>query len=173
MFTLFNLFNSEKVTEYERTIILSYISKYKETKDSEWIHNLDLSKINFYWCKDMIDKNNILGAWNPLFYNNIYIKSIDKSKLTGNTYNDELVYDFHFGLVIPTILHELYHKYQCSKYTLLIYALLALPFWREYTIEPNAYKISDDASDWMMILDEEQFIQEFNKIHLDFYRIKL
>lgn len=172
MFTLFNLLNSEKVTEHERSIILSYISKYSETYNSDWLNKLDLSKINFYWCKDMTDENNVLGAWNPLFYNNIYIKAIDKSKLTGNTYKDQLVYDFHFGLIIPTILHELYHKYQCSTYTILIYSILALPFWREYTIEPAAYKISDNASDWMMILDEQEFKDNYNKIHLDFYRIK-
>jgi len=173
MFTLFNLLNSEKVTDTEREKILYYINKYKETNNSNWLNSLDLSKINFYWCKDITDENNVLGAWNPLFYNDIYVKSIDKSKLNGNKFNDQLVYDFHFGLIIPTIFHELYHKYQCKKYTLPIYALLAIPLWREYTIEKSAYKISDNASDWIMILDEENFKKEFNKLHLDFYRHKL
>lgn len=133
------------------------------------MNNIDISKLNFYWCNDMTDSNFILGAWNPLFYNNIYLKYFDKSKLTGNKYKDELLYDFHFGLIIPTVFHEIYHKYQCKKYTLLLYAILALPFWREYTIEKSAYKISDDASDWLMVLDEEKFKEEFNKLHLDFY----
>lgn len=169
MFTLFNLLNSNQVTETERDMIFSYINKYKESSYGNWLNNLNLSNIKFYWCNDMTDQNNILGAWNPLFYNDIYVKSIDKSKLNGNKFNDQLVYDFHFGLIIPTILHELYHKYQCKKYTLPIYALLAIPLWREYTIEKSAYKISDNASDWIMILDEEKFKEEFNKLHLDFY----
>lgn len=172
MFTIKSLFNSEKVTDAEKDIIISYISAYKDTNFGQWIINLDLSKINYYWCKDMTDQNNVLGAWNPLFYNNIYLKYFDKSKLTGNKYKDQLIYDFHFGLIIPTVFHEMYHKYQCQKFTLPIYAILAFPIWREYTIEPSAYKISDNASDWMMLLDEQQFKDCFNELHLDFYRIK-
>lgn len=82
MFTLFNLLNSIQVTDEERDMVFSYIDKYKESIYGGWLNNLNLSNIEFYWCKDMNEKNNVLGAWNPLFYNSIYVKSIDKSKLT-------------------------------------------------------------------------------------------
>jgi hypothetical protein len=46
---------------------------------------------------------------------------------------------------------------------------MALPFWREYLIETSAYKISDDAFDWMQKLDQEKFKQRFNDLHKKYY----
>lgn len=97
------------------------------------------------------------------------MKWFDRSKLTGNEILDETKYDSHFSLIIPTALHEIYHRHQCDTYTLIPYSVLALPFWREYTIETPAYKISDDAFCWMQKLDNEKFKARFKEVHLKYY----
>ena len=150
-------------------ILNKYFDLYKNSELGEWFEDIDTSKLTFYWCKGMNNENQVLGAWNPLFYNSIYLKWFDRSKLTGNEILDETKYDSHFSLVIPTVLHEIYHRHQCDTYTLIPYSILALPFWREYTIETSAYKISDDAFDWMQKLDQEKFNIRFNELHKTYY----
>lgn len=150
-------------------ILNKYFDLYKNSALGEWFKDIDTSKLTFYWCKGMNDENQVLGAWNPLFYNSIYLKWFDRSLLTGNKVLDEIKYDAHFSLIIPTVFHEIYHRHQCNTYTLIPYVFLALPIWREYLIEKPAYKISDDVFDWMQKLDNEKFQARFKEIHLKYY----
>ena len=88
--------------------------------------------------------------------NNIYIKAFDKNKLTGNIHLDKIAYEYHFKLIFPIILHELYHKYQCKKITPLFYIFASFPYIREITIEPAAYNISDNAYRWIEYLEQQK-----------------
>lgn len=169
MFTIFSCFNSEPVEEKVYKILISIIEKYKETLDGKWMNNLDFSKLKFYWCKSMTDENEVLGCWTMLFYNKIFIKAMDKSQLSGNEQIDRMKYEAHFNLIIPAVFHEIYHRYQCQKLTPLIYSFVSFPYIREFTIEPPAYKISDNAYDWISKLDQEYFEYKRNALHEYFY----
>lgn len=76
-------------------------------------------------------------------------------------------------LIVPTVLHELYHKYQSKKYGNLIYSLLAFPLWREFIIEKSAYAVSDIAYDWILNEINNEFNFKYLELNVQFYRIKL
>lgn len=82
MFLMTQLFNSEKLNQNEMQILNKYFNLYKNTEYGTWFKDIDTSKLTFYWCKGMNDQNQVLGAWNPLFYNSIYLKWFDRSVLT-------------------------------------------------------------------------------------------
>lgn len=45
----------------------------------------------------------------------------------------------------------------------------AFPYIREFTIEPPAYKISDNAYDWLQQLEQERFEKTKFELHTYFY----
>ena len=169
MFTIFSCFNSELINGKALEILQYMIEKYKCTENGKWMNNIDTSKLKFYWCKSMTDENEVLGSWTMLFYNKIFIKALDKSVLTGNEQIDKLTYEGHFNLIIPTMFHEIYHRYQCQKLTPFLYAIVSFPYIREFTIEPPAYKISDNAYDWLQQLEQERFEKTKFELHSYFY----
>lgn len=169
MFTIFSCFNSELINGKALEILQYMIEKYKCTENGKWMNNTDTSKLKFYWCKDMTDENEVLGSWTMLFYNKIFIKALDKSTLTGNEQIDKLTYEGHFNLIIPTMFHEIYHRYQCQRLTPFLYAIVSFPYLREFTIEPPAYKISDNAYDWLQQLEQERFEKTKFELHSYFY----
>jgi hypothetical protein len=75
-------------------------------------------------------------------------------------------------LIIPTVLHELYHKYQCKTYGNLIYSLLAFPLWRDFIIEKSAYAVSDIAYDWIQDEINNEFNLKYLELNVQFYRVK-
>ena len=117
----------------------------------------------------MTDENEVLGSWSMFFYNKIFIKALDKSTLTGNEQIDKIKYEGHFNLIIPTMFHEIYHRYQCQKLTPFLYAIVSFPYLREFTIEPPAYKVSDNAYDWLQQLEQERFEKTKFELHSYFY----
>lgn len=169
MFTIFSCFNSELINGKALEILQYMIEKYKCTENGKWMNNIDTSKLKFYWCNDMTDENEVLGSWSMFFYNKIFIKALDKSVLTGNEQIDKLTYEGHFNLIIPTVFHEIYHRYQCQKLTPFLYIVAAFPYIREFTIEPPAYKISDNAYDWLQQLEQKRFEKTKVELHTYFY----
>ena len=169
MFTIFSCFNSELINGKALEILQYMIEKYKCTENGKWMNNIDTSKLKFYWCNDMTDENEVLGSWSMFFYNKIFIKALDKSTLTGNEQIDKLTYEGHFNLIIPTMFHEIYHRYQCQRLTPFLYAIVSFPYLREFTIEPPAYKISDNAYDWLQQLEQERFEKTKFELHSYFY----
>ena len=71
---------------------------------------------------------------------------------------------------MPTIIHELYHKYQAKKYTVPVYIILAIHLWRQFTLENHTDKITDDAYDWIAKLEKQNFQKRFNDLHKKYYR---
>lgn len=171
MFTIFSCINSEKIEGKALNILKLMIEKYKSTDSGNWMNNININidKLQFYWCNSMTDENNVLGSWSMFLYNKIFIKAFDKTSLTGNNQLDKLKYEGHFKLIIPTMLHEIYHRYQCQKLTFPIYALVSFPIIREFTIEPPAYKISDNTYDWIQQLEQEKFENMRKELHEYFY----
>ena len=169
MFTVFSCFNSEQIDGKALEILQYMIEKYKNTDNGKWMNNINTSQLKFYWCKSMTDENNILGSWTIFLYNKIFIKALNKEELTGNEQIDKLKYECYFNLVIPIVFHEIYHRYQCQKLTPLIYAIVSFPLIRESTIEPSAYKVSDNAYDWLQKLEQERFEKTRKDLHSYFY----
>ena len=52
-------------------------------------------------------------------------------------------------LLKPVIAHELKHREQYYRYGFILYFILALPFWRRWTIEPEAYAEQDRVKSQM------------------------
>lgn len=170
-FTIFDLLKSEKIPEQELKMMFKYFDDYIDWSDDEWIETLKLQKIKFYWCDSMTDENKVLGAWSFITPNSIYLKAPNRTELTGNFYKDKPYWDGHFNLIFPTLLHELYHMYQFKTFTIFLWPFIATPVIREFTIEPPAYKISDEAMDWMLDYQNREFEQIRKMLYADVYDI--
>lgn len=171
MFTIFNLLNSEKVPENISNYFFKYLNVYKETKDGNWLKKINLSKIEFYYCFDMTNKNQVFGAYEPLIANNkIFIKPFDTQLLCGKKYQDENTIINYIELLIPTVIHELYHKYQSQKFTKILYILLANPIWRQITLENSADDLTDKAYIWIDRYSLEQTNIKFAELHKKYYQ---
>ena len=164
MITLFHLLNSEDLSKEDIIVLKQYFQNYIESSESpEWLKTVDLSKINFKWCKEFSQEQlDELGAWTPFTFNTVYLKPLNKKLLTGNKFADESVYE----------LHQLYHRQQCCWYTYPVYLLLSINVWREFTIESSAYQLEDTVRDWISKYEQQKFKSKYDFIHTEFYRNK-
>ena len=113
--------NYRDVTPEDRVFFLEELRKYPML---DFIGDLDLAKISFYWCKDMNTQNGILGAFSPWRPNKIFLMDMSSVRI----------------LLFPTVVHELRHMWQRKKYGWLLYMFLSFYLWRNYTLERSAKK---------------------------------
>ena len=112
--------------------------KLKQNKMFSFLDDIDLNQIQFFWYSD--SEEDVLGGFHFPSGNAIYINR--------NCYCDcnlKLHYTAKTNRIIaafPVIMHEIYHYWQFVTFS-LIYIFLQLPLIRQFTIQVNAYKISD------------------------------
>lgn len=133
-------------SSYENQIIELLIKQYANKSPMfDYLKKINLNKIQFYWYCD--SDENVMGGFHlygkdfktakyPIYLNDIY-------EIRYNFLND---YNKIFMAIIgvfDTILHELKHYSQLQNFGYIIYNILQLPYIRNFTIEKQAYKISD------------------------------
>lgn len=129
------LFNS-----YEIKVIQMMIQelKLKEKPEFKFLNEIDLNEVEFFWYKDSSDDN--LGGFYLFSKNAIYINHCG---MKNDEINDGYLSSMnHIIIVFGTIIHELCHYWQ-FKSNPVLYFILQFPIIRDYTIEKQAYKISN------------------------------
>lgn len=125
---------------YELNVIQMIIQELELKKMDmfKFLNEIDLNEVEFFWYKDSSEDN--LGGFYFLSRNAIYINHCGmKDQVDENDYYNLMN---HIIIVFGTIMHELCHYWQCKKNPLL-YFVLQFPVLRDYTIEKQAYEISD------------------------------
>lgn len=84
--------------------------------------------------------------------------------------SDEYQLYNHLGIIIPTLIHELYHYYQfTTKLTPLIYIICCLPVLRNLIIESSAYELTDKVSEWMIKIQSIEFSKWQEELYMKYY----
>lgn len=147
--------NLKLFDNYEYHCINAFIKEYIDTSDPlfAFLNVLKPQDVQIYWYHD--SNENVLGGYHLLsgFMNNkyaIYINDIFEDTDIQQTEKQDENYISMFNnsmdkvyLTFPTIIHELKHYSQFQIYGKLIYGILQLPIIRQFTIEKEAYKLSD------------------------------
>lgn len=135
--------NLKLFDSYDRRFLEMMINEYK-LKDNtlfDYLNDIDLDDVDIYWYEDSDPQ--VLGGFHMISQNVIYLN------IQNKTENEKTKYITKGNNVImsfPTIMHELCHYWQFQK-NRLTYLFLQLPIVRDYTIEKQAYKISDYLDD--------------------------
>jgi hypothetical protein len=118
----------------------------------------------------MNNENMHLGAFEPLLAGNtVFLRPFNELSLTGKEYQDAITIDNYVTFLFPTVVHELFHKYQSQCLTIPGYIILAIPIWRELTLEMYTDKVTDYAYDWIDKYSKNKFQEEFNNLHKKYY----
>lgn len=141
--------NLKLFTPFEYFCINMFIKEYVDTSDPlfAYLNVVKPQDVEIYWYKD--SNSQILGGFHlisglnskngkyAIYINNIFeVNELDIIDPYANQF--DYVY-----MTMPTILHELKHYSQYLIYGKLIYMILQLPIIRQYTIEKQAYKVSN------------------------------
>ena len=153
MFTLLDLPDSYEIPEAERKRMFRIAEKYASLPQGDWMNAINWRGINLKWARGMTPENGVMGCYVP-FANTIYLQPEDVYLSGKGSQWPELM--------VPTLIHELRHKYQYEGNKLL-YILCCLPFLREYTLEKDAYRITQFAQEFCEELDRAESIAEYER----------
>lgn len=135
-------------------MLIKYIDMYAETPNGKFLKEIDYHNLKYMWCYNMtIDT--VTGAWSCAFPNNIYLCPPSDNTVWENDVATKMYH--HLGIVIPTVIHELFHKYQRAMLGFAYYCFCCLPIIRDLTIEPPAYKHYDLSDDWFTKIQQEEY----------------
>ena len=123
----------------QRKVLFQWIGFY-ENHGGEWLKDFPWRECSFHWSGAMTDSD-VLGAASSVFHD-VYLQNEATELWAGSgTWNPEI----WGALIAPTAIHELRHLYQRKKMGLLIYAMLALPGIRCFTLERDAAAVAGQA----------------------------
>lgn len=145
LFSIFKLFNSIELTEYEKAHLHNLLDGARKCADFTWLDQLDLDKICIKECPGMTGTD-VVGAFTPLQPRTIYVQRFMQPSTEYRP--------FWLEFIFPIVIHELRHMLQFKKRPLL-YCLCALPLIRTLTLERDAEKQTTLAED---------FITEFSHV---------
>lgn len=151
MFTLFNLPESYDIPENERNRMLRRVKQFSQIPEGEWLNSINWQSVNLKWACGMNQENGVMGCF-VFATNTIYLQP-------ENVYESSK-YSGWAELIVPTLIHELRHKWQFERNKLL-YILCCLPLLREITIEKDAWKITEIAQDFCDRLDAAEASAEY------------
>lgn len=138
MFTIFDLIKSYDVNDEQRIKLFRRIKQFSEIEEGKWLNSINWQAVHFKWACNMTMDNGVMGCY--VFVNNtIYLMPEDVYDSGANSSWVELL--------VPTVIHELRHKYQYEK-SKALYILCALPLLREITIEKDAWKFTKIAENF-------------------------
>lgn len=140
MFSIFKLFNSIELNNYEKDYLHEILNAARKRTEFAWLDQLDLKKLSVKECPEM-QYYEIVGAFTPLKPGTIYLKRF----MQPSTELRPCWLEF----VFPTVIHELRHMLQFKKRPLL-YCLCALPGIRNLTLERDAEKQELLAEDFII-----------------------
>lgn len=151
---------------YENKVIKMLIDELNlyQHYDFKFLNEINLNNVEFFWYKDSNDQ--VLGGYHFLSYdytNKKYAIYINKIfQYNSNENNTSAFYQKmnNIILVFPILLHQLCHYWQAKKYPYL-YFILQLPIIRDYTIQKQAYRISDYlySNNWIQFLGIKDLIK--------------
>lgn len=140
MFSIFKLFNSIELNNYEKDYLHEILNEARKRKEFAWLDQLDLNKLSVKECPEMM-YTEIIGAFTPLRPGTIYLQRIMQPSIE--------LHPLWLEFVFPTVIHELRHMLQFKKRPLL-YCLCALPGIRNLTLERDAEKQELLAEDFII-----------------------
>lgn len=148
------------LTENEKNELFRLLEYYSSRKEGEWLKSINWKEdYEYYWCS-AFRGGDILGA-KPLIGNAIYIQD----RLQPPIKNAEL---FWIQIMTSTVVHELRHAWQQSRYGKILWSLLYLPehlpfLYGKGLIEGDAFKISDEAQILIEAKLNSEYLVEFSK----------
>lgn len=151
MFTLFDLPDSYEVPYYDRNRMFRRVKQFAELPEGEWLNAINWRAVNLKWANGMTQENGVMGCF-VFATNTIYLMPEDVYMSGKNSGWPELI--------VPTLIHELRHKWQYERNKLL-YILCCVPVVREWTIEKDARKITEIAQDFCDKLDAAEASAEY------------
>ena len=140
MFSIFKLFNSIELNNYEKDYLHEILNEAQKHAEFAWLDQLNLKNLNIKECPEMM-YTEIMGAFTPLSPGTIYLQRV----MQPSTELHPLWLEFIF----PTVIHELRHMLQFKKSPLL-YCLCAIPGIRNLTLERDAEKQELLAEDFIL-----------------------
>jgi hypothetical protein len=130
--------------------------KLKEDPLFDFLEEVDIARdVEIYYYDDKSSK--VLGGFHSPSKNVIYIN------LDGRCNNTYIQRANNLIMLFPTVMHELFHYFQRKSMGRIIYGVLQIPLIRKYTIEPNAYKISEYLYDKIKKY-QEMSMKDFAKL---------
>lgn len=153
MFTVFSLPNSYEVSESERQRMFRRVEQFAKLPGNDWLNYINYHGVNLKWANGMTPENGVLGCF-VCWTNTIYLQPEDVYNSGKGSQWPELQ--------VPTLIHELRHKWQFERNKLL-YILCCILIVREWTIEKDAWKITLAAYDFCEELDAAEAIAEYNR----------
>lgn len=151
MFTLFDLPDSYPIPDAERNRMLRRVKQFAQLPEGEWLNAINWQAVKLKWCCGMTQENGVMGCF-VFMTNTIYLMPEDPYMSGKKSGWPELI--------VPTLIHELRHKWQFERNKLL-YILCCLPLLREITIERDAWKTTQFAQDFCDNLDAAEASAEY------------
>ena len=153
MFTLFDLPNSYEIPESERQRMFRRVEQFAKLPGNDWLNSINWQAVNLKWANGMTPENGVLGCF-VFWTNTIYLQPEDVYNSGKGSQWPELQ--------VPTLIHELRHKWQYERNKLL-YILCCLPILREITIERDAEKITKKADEFCEAMDRYEAEAEYER----------
>ena len=129
-----------------------------------FLKKINYKKFIYKWCYNM-STDNVLGCWSLLMPKSIFLVPPEI-----NNFSKEYQLYNHLGIIIPTLIHELYHYYQfTTKLTPLLYIICCLPGLRNLIIEPSAYELTDKVSEWIIKIQNIEYSNWQKELYIKYY----
>lgn len=122
--------SSVKLTAVEfNTLYTSLYNLKPKSSELNFLDEINILDIEFYWCLTMDSDNGVLGCFDMFQPNKIFLQNFNFPDTRDN-----------INEILSVICHELHHYYLFQKCPWL-YAICTLPVLRNYTIEVPAHRI--------------------------------
>lgn len=143
MFTVFHAYAARyAMMPQSRECLMGWLDFYAATPAGAWLREIDYRhEVRFYWC-DAMDGSDIMGA-KGFFGNSIYLQNESPEAVQAANWNPKN----WPPLIANVAIHELRHLHQKRKYGFLPYLFMAIPGLRQFTLERDAWRISDEAGE--------------------------
>ena len=136
MFTTSKLKNSTKIADSQVDEFHRLLDLYANTTRGRWINDINYKDYILYWCHSMNTDNGVMGAFIPSKGKRVYLLPESNRQSTN----------FWCSLIASTLVHELRHAWQYQNNKIL-YTICCLPILRNFTLERDADKITDNIGD--------------------------
>lgn len=155
MFTLYDLLDSYEVPESERNRMFRRVNQFAQTENGEWLNAINWRGVNLKWALGMMTrKKSVLGCY-VFKSNTIYLQPEDVYNSGKGSQWPELM--------VPTLIHELRHKWQYERNRLAYRLLCWLPILRKWTLERDAEKITKKADEFCEEMDRVEAAAEYER----------
>ena len=155
MFTSFSLSKSYLIPYEAIKYLKNILQQLQKTQKYKWLQKTNWRNLDYYYCYQMNTDNGILGAFSMFHPQCIYLMADStmppqeyfNQRLLGRGKQLKLVYNVCASMIAPTLLHQMYHRYQYVTRGFVLYGLSAIPGIRQLILQPKATEVGNEAEE--------------------------